>query len=216
MIVGAGDIASSSNGDSQTAAVIAGLPADTQVFALGDLVYEDGSVSQFNNYYEPTWGQFKTRTHPVIGNHDSHSFGAPGYFDYFEPHTFVGNRGEGWYAYDAGEWRVYVLNSECNGATYDFCDHAAQKAWLQADLATNPRSCTAAMWHRAMKAASSEHTDDEGNFLDVWQILFDAGNDLVLTGHDHNYQRYAPYNRNSNGVTRAGCASSSWAQVDVV
>jgi hypothetical protein len=184
--------------------VIAGLPSDTHVFALGDNAYEDGTLSQFNQHYQPTWGQFKTRTHPVIGNHDSHVFGAPGYFDYFEPHTQVGNRGEGWYAFDIGDWRAIVLNSECNGTTYDFCDHNAQMLWLQAELATNPRQCSVAVWHRPMKAASGDHTDDEGNFLGVWQMLYDAGVTLVLTSHEHNYQRYAPYNRNSNGVDPNG------------
>jgi hypothetical protein len=204
VLVGAGDIAGSGSGDSQTAAIIDGLPPDTHVFTLGDNAYDDGTAAQFANYYEPTWGRFKTRTHPTIGNHDAHVFGAPAYFDYFEPHTQVGNRGEGWYAYDFRDWRMYALNSECNGSPYDFCDHDAQKAWLQADLAANPRHCFMAMWHRAMKAASSSHDDDEGNFLDVWQILYDAGAALVLTGHDHNYQRYAPYNRDSNGVDPNG------------
>ena len=203
VLAGAGDIASSSNGDTRTAAIINSIP-NAQAFTLGDNVYEDGTLTQFDSYYEPTWGAFKSRTKPMIGNHDSHDPGAAGYFDYFEPHTQVGNRGEGWYAYDAGAWRVYVLNSECNGSSYDFCDHAVQKAWLQDDLAANPRACALAMWHRPMVAPSSSHTDDEGNFLDVWQILYDAGADLVLNGHDHIYARFAPYNRDANGVDASG------------
>jgi hypothetical protein len=205
VIVAAGDIATSGSGDTQTAAVIAGLPPETHVLALGDLAYEDGTLAQLNNYYEPTWGQFKARTSPAVGNHDSHVFGAPGYFDYFEGHNVeVGNRGEGWYAHDIGDWRVIILNSECNGTTYDFCDHNAQLLWLQAELAANPRQCTVAAWHRSMKAASGDHTDDEGNFLEVWQMLYDAGVSLVLTSHEHNYQRYAPYNRASNAVDPNG------------
>ena len=116
----------------------------------------------------------------------------------------VGNRGEGWYAHDIGDWRAIILNSECNGTVYDFCDHNAQKAWLQAELAANPRQCIVAAWHRSMKAASADHSDDEGNFLEVWQMLYDAGVSLVLTSHEHNYQRYAPYNRASNAVDPNG------------
>ena len=210
VVAGAGDIAGSGSGDAQTAAIINGLPGDTQIFTLGDHVYPDGTLSQFNSYYEPTWGQFKTRTRPVIGNHDSHASGAPGYFDYWESAgVFAGDRGQGWYAYNAGDWRIYALNSECNGTSYDFCDHDAQKAWLQADLAANPRTCVLAMWHRPVIAPSSTHTDDEGNFSDpggnnVWQILYDAGADLVLQGHDHVYARFSRYNRNANGPDAQG------------
>jgi len=103
----------------------------------------------------------------------------------------------------------YALNSECNGTRYDFCDHNAQKAWLQADLAANPRTCVLAMWHRPVIAPSSVHTDDEGNFSDpggnnIWQILYDAGADIVLQGHDHIYTRFAAYNRDANGVEAGG------------
>jgi Calcineurin-like phosphoesterase len=210
VVAGAGDIAGSGSGDSQTAAIINGLPGNTQIFTLGDNAYPDGTLAQFNSYYEPTWGQFKSRTRPVIGNHDSHTSGAPGYFDYWEAAgVYAGNRGEGWYAYDAGDWRIYSLNSECNGTSYDFCNHTAQKAWLQADLSANPRTCVLAMWHRATIAPSSSHTDDEGNFSDpggnnVWQILYDAGADLVLSGHDHIYARFAGYNRDATGVEANG------------
>jgi hypothetical protein len=210
VVAGAGDIAGSGSGDSQTAAIVNALPGSTQIFTLGDNVYPDGTLSQFNSYYEPTWGQFKSRTRPVIGNHDSHVNGAPGYFDYWQAAgVFVGNRGEAWYAYNAGDWRIYALNSECNGTSYDFCDHNAQKAWLEADLAANPRTCVLAMWHRTIVAPSSSHTDDEGNFSDpggnnIWQILYDAGADVVLQGHDHIYTRFARYNRNGNGVDANG------------
>jgi hypothetical protein len=205
MVGGAGDIAGGGSGDSQTATVINSLPPDTQVFTLGDNVYEDGTLSQFNTYYEPTWGAFKSRTHPIIGNHDSHQAGAPGYFDYWQAAgVYVGNRGEGWYSYNTGDWHVVALNSECNGTSYDFCDHTAQKNWLIADLAANPRTCTLAMWHRPMVAPSPVHSDDEGHMLDVWQILYDRGVDLVLGGHDHLYARFAAYNRNANGVDPGG------------
>jgi Calcineurin-like phosphoesterase len=210
VVAGAGDIASSGSGDTQTATIINGLPSDAQIFTLGDNAYPDGTLAQFNTYYEPTWGQFKTRTRPVIGNHDSHTSGAPGYFDYWEAAgVYVGNRGEGWYAYNAGDWRIYSLNSECNGTSHDFCDHNAQKAWLQSDLAANPRNCVLAMWHRPVIAPSSSHSDDDGNLSDpggnnVWQILYDAGADVVLAGHDHIYARFARYNRDANGVATNG------------
>ena len=219
VIAAAGDIspAGGGQGDDATAALINQLPSDTQVLALGDNQYEDGCLSDFNTYYNASWGTFKSRTHPIVGNHDAHDTGcsvdANGYFDYFngsgQSSGPAGTRGEGWYAFDVGSWRLYALNSECNGTSYDFCDHNAQKAWLSNDLANNPRTCTLAFFHRGIAMPSSSHSNDEGHFKDgtdpnVLQTLYDAGVDVVLAGHDHLYARYARYNRAGTDVDPAG------------
>ena len=217
---GAGDISSSGSGDNQTAALV---PPDAQVITLGDHQYPDGCLDAFNANYQNSWGAFKSRTRPAIGNHDSHdtacSVDGNGYFDYFNgvgsgtcDYTCrAGRRGEGWYSYDLGDWHFIVLNSECNGTPYDFCDHTAQLNWLASDLAANTKFCTMAYWHRTIIAPSSVHTDDEGKFAtpylggdNVWQKLYDAGVDVVLQGHDHLYARYARYNRAGNNTDPNG------------
>jgi len=131
---GAGDISSSGSGDNQTAALV---PSDAQVITMGDNQYPDGCLDAFNANYQNSWGAFKSRTRPAIGNHDSHdtscSVDGNGYFDYFngvgsgtcDYTCHAGRRGEGWYSYDVGDWHFIALNSECNGTSYDFCDHTA-------------------------------------------------------------------------------------------
>jgi acid phosphatase type 7 len=217
---GAGDISSSGSGDNQTAALV---PTDAQVITMGDNQYPDGCLDAFNTNYENSWGAFKSRTRPAIGNHDSHdtscSVDGNGYFDYFNGvgsgtcfySCRAGKRGEGWYSYNIGDWHFIALNSECNGTSYDFCDHTAQLSWLTNDLASNTKLCTLAYWHRPIVAPSSTHSDDEGHFANayfggdnVWQKLYDAGVDLVLQGHDHLYARYAPYNRAGNNTYAQG------------
>jgi hypothetical protein len=123
----------------------------------------------------------------------------------------AGRRGEGWYSYNVGDWHFIALNSECNGTSYDFCDHTAQLNWLTSDLAANTKFCTAAYWHRPIVAPSSVHSDDEGHFANpylggdnVWQKLYDGGVDLVLQGHDHLYARYARYGRAGNSIDPNG------------
>jgi len=217
---GAGDISSSGSGDNQTAALV---PSDAQVLTMGDNQYPDGCLDAFNANYQNSWGAFKSRTRPAIGNHDSHdtscSVDGNGYFDYFNGvgsgtcnYTCrAGRRGEGWYSYNLGDWHFIALNSECNGTSYDFCDHTAQLNWLANDLASNTKMCTLAYWHRPIVAPSSTHSDDEGHFANpylggdnVWQKLYDGGVDVVLQGHDHLYARYARYNRAGNNIDPNG------------
>jgi len=222
VVAGAGDITDTGNQGVATAALV---PSNAQVITLGDNQYQDGCLSAFNSSsgYAGSWGAFKSRTRPAIGNHDSHdtscSADGNGYFDYFNgvgsgtcDYTCpAGRRGEGWYSYTVGDWHFIVLNSECNGTPYDFCDHTAQLSWLTSDLAANTKFCTLAYWHRPIVAPSSTHTDDEGAFAtpylggdNVWQKLYDNGVDLVLQGHDHVYARYARYNRAGNNTDPNG------------
>ena len=222
VVAGAGDITDTSNQGVATAALV---PSNAQVITLGDNQYQDGCLSAFtsSNGYAGSWGAFLSRTRPAIGNHDSHntscSTAGNGYFDYFngvgsgtcDYSCRAGRRGEGWYSYDIGDWHFIVLNSECNGTPYDFCDHTAQLNWLTSDLAANTKFCTMAYWHRPIVAPSSQHLDDEGAFAtpylggdNVWQKLYDGGVDVVLQGHDHLYARYARYNRAGNNTDPNG------------
>jgi hypothetical protein len=186
VLVGAGDIADcSSGGDEDTAKLLDGV--DGTVFTLGDNAYERGTIDEYQRCYDPTWGRQLARTKPVPGNHEYETRNAAGYFAYFG--ATAGDPSEGWYAYDAGAWRVYVLNSNC--ADVGGCDEgSAQERWLRADLANNPRKCVLAMWHHPLYS-SGEHGNDSIT-RPLWQVLYDAGADLILNGHDHIYERFAP------------------------
>jgi 3',5'-cyclic AMP phosphodiesterase CpdA len=185
-IVAAGDIAGcDSSGDTQTAALLDGLPGT--ILALGDLAYDDGTASDFEDCYEPTWGRHKARTRPAPGNHEYNTGGAAGYYDYFG--AAAGDPDEGWYSFDLGGWHIVSLNSNCAAA--GGCTRSSpQGEWLAADLAAHPRTCTLAYWHHP-RFSSGDH----GNILavrDLWAILDEHDADVVLTGHDHDYERFAP------------------------
>lgn len=186
VLLAAGDIADCRDtGDESTAAVVAGIPGAT-VATLGDHAYPDGTVEQFTSCYQPSWGQFASRTRPSPGNHDYRTADASAYFDYFG--ASAGERGKGYYSYDLGDWHVVVLNSNCRAVG---CGAgSAQEQWLRADLAANPRDCTLAYWHHA-RFTSGPHgpTTKVGPF---WQALYEAGADVVLSAHDHHYERFAP------------------------
>lgn len=188
VLVGAGDIAECSpGGDSDTADVVERV--EGIVFTLGDNAYERGTSTDFQECYGPTWGRpaIKDRTMPVVGNHEYESSGAEGYFRYFG--AAAGDPDEGWYAYDAGAWRVYVINSNC-GEIGGCETGSGQERWLREDLAANPQACVAAMWHHP-RFSSGEHGNND-NMADIWRTLQDAGAELVLTGHDHSYERFGP------------------------
>lgn len=185
-LVGAGDIAScSSDDDTATAALVDGIAGT--VFAAGDLAYEDGTLAEFRDCYDPTWGKFLDRTLPAPGNHEYHTHGASGYFEYFG--AAAGERGRGWYARDLGAWRVIVLNSNCQavGGCHAGSD---QERWLRADLAAEPRECTLAIWHHP-RFSSGRHGNDKAT-IDLWKALSDARAEIVITGHDHDYERFGP------------------------
>jgi 3',5'-cyclic AMP phosphodiesterase CpdA len=188
VLVGAGDIAECSDGGAfDTADLVEGIPGI--VFTLGDNAYERGSLAEFQECYGPTWGRpsIKDRTLPVAGNHEYGTAGAAGYFRYFG--AAAGDPDEGWYAYDAGAWRIYVLNSNCS--EIGGCKTgSAQERWLRDDLAANPRACVAAMWHHP-RFSSGEHGNNEG-MADIWRTLQDAGAEIALAGHDHSYERFGP------------------------
>jgi hypothetical protein len=186
-LVGAGDIAvCDSDGDEATARLLDGIPGT--VFTAGDNAYEDGSTSDFQDCYAPSWGRHRGRTKPSPGNHDYHTSGAAGYFGYFGELAGPGQRG--YYAYDLGAWRIYSLNSNCDDVEGG-CEAAGEQvAWLRGDLAANPRACVAAYWHHPLFSSGNHGNNSE--MADIWEALDEAGADVVLAGHDHHYERFAP------------------------
>jgi Calcineurin-like phosphoesterase len=169
-----------------TADLVGALRPDA-VLTLGDTQYPDGSLSRFLAGYDHTWGAFKPITYPVVGNHEYGTSGAAGYFDYFG--AAAGDRDAGYYSYDLGRWHVVALNSEC-GHVGGCGAGSPQERWLLADLAAHPAACTLAYWHRP-RFSSGTHGGDPASTA-LWSDLTAAGADLVLSGHDHDYERFAP------------------------
>lgn len=189
VLIAAGDIAGCGHlGDTATAAVVSSEIGAT-IAVLGDAVYNEGSVSQFANCYTPTWGRFKWRTRPAVGNHEYRTPGAAGYFNYFG--VRAGPRGKGWYSYDLGEWHVVVLNSNCDEV--DCGPGSEQEQWLRADLAAHANKCTLAYWHHPRFSSDDRHGDWQ-SVSPFWNALHEFGADLVLNGHAHVYERFAPQN----------------------
>jgi hypothetical protein len=186
-LLAAGDIAScASNGDEQTAALLDTLPGT--VLTLGDIAYDDGSTDQFGRCYLPSWGRFRDRTYPVPGNHDYHSAGANGYYGFFGPRA--GQPGKGWYSFDLGRWHLVALNSNCD-AVGGCQPGSEQERWLRADLAAHPARCTLAFWHHPRFSSGTTHGSDPA-VGGLWVALYQAGAEVVLVGHEHNYERFAP------------------------
>ena len=183
-----------------TTALLGTIKPDA-VLALGDLQYESGSLADFRSAYANTWGAFDAITYPVPGNHEYGTPHAKGYFDYFGARA--GEPDKGYYSYDLGAWHVVALNSECRHV--GGCDAMEpQAAWLRQDLADHPRACVLAYWHRP-RFSSGSH----GNNLDMdplWRILSDAHADLVLSGHDHDYERFVPMDAGGNAAAGDGLA----------
>jgi hypothetical protein len=156
------------------------------VLTLGDNQYDDGELGEFRLSYAASWGRVKAITRPAPGNHDYHVSGAAGYFAYFGPRA--GRPDEGFYSFDVGAWHVIALNSNCEEVGCDV--GSAQERWLREDLAAHPGACTLAYWHHP-RFSSGDHGNDESVDA-VWRALYEAGADVVLNGHDHTYERFAP------------------------
>ena len=182
VLVGAGDIAScTTQGDSATAKIVDGISGT--VFVAGDNAYPDGSASDYANCYAPTWGRFKSRTRPAPGNHEYNTTGAAGYFGYFG--SAAGDPAKGYYSYDLGAWHIVVINSVIARNA-----GSPQEQWLRTDLAANQKKCTLAYWHYPRFSSGSTHGSD-ASMQPIWQALYDLGADVVISGHEHNYERFA-------------------------
>ncbi|HEU0053462.1 MAG TPA: metallophosphoesterase, partial [Longimicrobium sp.] len=174
-VVAAGDIAGCFwRGDEATARLLDGIGGT--VLALGDNVYQRGTPDQYTDCYGPTWGRHLERTRAVMGNHDYRTdHGAP-YYAYFGERA--GPAGKGWYSFDQDGWHVVALNSEV-----PMGEGSEQLAWLRADLAAHPVRCTLALMHRP-RFSTGDHGDSE-RVKTAFRALYEAGVDVVLSGHDH-------------------------------
>jgi hypothetical protein len=182
VLVGAGDVARCNEpGAEATAKVLDGVSGT--VFTAGDNAYMNGSAADYRACYDPTWGRHRARTRPVPGNHEYQTAGAAGYFDYFG--ASAGPRGLGYYGYTLGSWMVLAVNSEIPvGAG------SAQLAWVRDQLTISQRRCTVVYWHRPL--FSSGPNGANRDMLELWQLLYGMDVEIVINGHDHMYERFAP------------------------
>jgi alkaline phosphatase len=200
VLVGAGDIATcAARDDEATAALVETIPGF--VFTLGDNAYESGTAAQFRDCYDPSWGRFLDRTRfAVIGNHDDLTDdGAPAkaYFG-----SAATRDGVTWFSEDVGTWHVIVLDSNCEQLKGGCGAGSAQLEWLRADLAASSARCTLALWHQP-RFSSGFHGNDP-SVAPFWDALYAAGADLVLNGHDHDYERFAPQDPAGRGDPARG------------
>jgi acid phosphatase type 7 len=157
------------------------------VLALGDLAYDSGTRAEFQECYDPSWGQFTDRVHPVPGNHEYGTDAAAPYFEYFG--SAAGEPAKGWYSLELGEWHILALNSNCDEVG---CDAGSeQEQWLRAELESSDARCTLAFWHHPRFASGEEHGGTRA-VEDLWQALLDHRVELLLSGHEHLYERTAP------------------------
>ena len=190
-LLAAGDISVCTNGTPHVgaAATAAILGANSGTVApLGDVDYDGGALSDYQNCYGQTWGKYLSRTRPAVGNEDYATAGAAGYFAYFG--ALAGPSGKGYYSYDLGAWHIVVLNSNC--AAVGGCQAGSpEETWLKADLAAHPAQCTLAYWHQPLFTSGSVHSGVTA-VRPFWQDLYNAGTEVVLNGHNHQYERFAP------------------------
>ena len=158
------------------------------VLALGDIQYENGELSEFRASYDPSWGRVKSTTYPAPGNHEYETEGAAGYYRYFG--AAAGARQNGYYSFDLGGWHLIALNSNCSEIGGCGAD-SRQEKWLRSDLAAHKSmACTLAYWHHPR--FSSGESGSDSTYEAFWQALYEANADLVLVGHAHHYERFAP------------------------
>jgi hypothetical protein len=170
------------------------------VLPVGDLQYDCAPASAFTGAYDPTWGQVKSITRPAPGNHEYKStnpdlYGynlckpnAQAYYGYFG--GSAGDPAKGYYSYDLGSWHLIVLNTARACSPISCAAGSAQEQWLKADLAAHPAACTLAYWHEPRFSSKTPSAETDA----FWKDLYAAGADVVLGGHVHNYERFAPQN----------------------
>jgi acid phosphatase type 7 len=192
VLVGAGDIASCKDPEGAQATAKLLEQISGTIFAAGDLAYEKGSAAEFQKCYGSTWGEFKARTKPAPGNHEYADPTAGGYFQYWG--TQAGPIGKGYYSFDLGSWHIVALNTNCYAKDLGGCGKGSpQEEWLRKDLAAHRNACVAAFGHHALFSSGvfkSHAVHPE--LKELWRDLYAAHAALVLAGHEHSYERFAP------------------------
>jgi hypothetical protein len=181
--------------DDTTAKLVSALNPSAVLIA-GDTVHGSATTEDYREQYDPTWGAFKARTFPAPGNHeycvltcaDPQAAIEKGYFAYFGDRA--GPVGRGWYSFDAGPWHVVSLNSECRLVPGGCAAGSPQERWLRDDLAAHPSACTLAYFHRPRFTGG--HEGEAPSLGPIWTTLHQAGVELVINGHQHQYERFAP------------------------
>jgi acid phosphatase type 7 len=189
VIAAAGDISRRAlNNQVETSDRVLAINA-TIALTLGDNQYPDGLLADYLAFYDPTWGQFKSKTRPVPGNHEYQTPVAAGYFDYFG--SLARPRGTSYYSFDLGGWHLVALDSNISRAA-----GSPQEEWLRADLEATNKPCILAFWHHPRFSSGTHHGGDTsvGPF---WNALYEAGTDVILNGHEHNYERFGRQDPNA-------------------
>lgn len=190
-LIAVGDVAAcSSQGDEATAALVDGIPGT--IILAGDIAYESGTTAEFANCYDPSWGRHRARTRPAPGNHEYATPNAAPYFAYFGMNA--GPAGRGYYSFDLGAWHIVSLNSNVDASA-----GSPQEQWLRQDLAATNARCTLAYWHHPV--FSSGLHGNNAFMRDIVRALYDLNADVVISGHDHNYERFGP--QTADGVADA-------------
>lgn len=203
------------------------------VALMGDEQYETGTLADFQNSFDQSYGAFKFLQRPAPGNHEFYAYSknknghvisepaqnGTGYFDYYNgqtengatrPSGQAGDSGQGWYSYDLGGWHIISLNIECNSAAFgNSCDPTTgllgqETQWLAGDLAADHSACTLAYWHQPTFSATGEPSAEGTAAGAWWKLLYRSGADLVLNGHEHVYARFAPQDPNGAADARHG------------
>jgi acid phosphatase type 7 len=201
VLVGAGDIANcdmnANSGAMATARLLDRIPGT--VFTVGDHAYPSGTGKQLRDCYEPSWGRHKARTRPAPGNHDYLTDRARPYFDYFA--GAAGPERLGYYSYTLGDWHIISLNS-----VIDADRRSPQVEWLRKDLSENRTACTLAYWHSPVFSSGPHGSEAQitTRMLEVWRVLYEFGADVVINGHDHIYERFAPQNPKGEADPKKG------------
>jgi 3',5'-cyclic AMP phosphodiesterase CpdA len=183
-VVAAGDISPPWLGPQKLTSDLVLRLAPTRVLTLGDEQYDTGSLADFRTFYGPTWGRVKAETEPVPGNHEYDTPGAAGYFSYFGP--AAGSPTRGYYSFDLGNWHLIALNSNIARGV-----QSAQEIWLRTNLAATSKRCLLAYWHHPRFSSGTTYGDDP-RLAAFWNDLYAARADIVLNGHEHNYERFGP------------------------
>ena len=188
LVTAVADVAScTSSGDEATSAIVDTLPG--LILMAGDIAYESGTAEQFSSCYQPSWGRHRERTRPAPGNHEYETEGAAPYYAYFGANA--GPAGRGYYSFNHGAWHIVSLNSNI-----DVSAGSPQETWLRQDLAANPAKCTLAFWHHPLFSSGFHGNTPE--MAPLWRALQEAGAEIVISGHDHHYERFAP--QSADGV----------------